>query len=128
MPSGGDALKASVLVFVVLGPPLAWSVHFGIVFARVMVLCREGRSDADPWLAVSAIPFLGVCVFAGVVAWRMRRRVSKSGGSKESHARPVGPDALLLSVGALAAVVFSLVISLESLAPLYVPMCSASPR
>jgi hypothetical protein len=119
-------VRVSTLLFTLLGAPVAWSIHLGVVYLLVSVLCAEGAANADLWIHLSGVPFLAVSVMAGAVGWRKWRMLRAGAGWKSALARPRGSAGLLLTMGIVAAAGFSMRIVLESPAPLFIATCAES--
>jgi hypothetical protein len=125
-PEAGEDVHWAVLLFALLGPAVAWSIHLGVVYLLVTLLCAAEAGNGDIWVYLSGIPFLAVSIAAGAVALRKRRMLRAGAGWKPMLARPRGSAGLILTMGLVAAGVFSIIIVLQSMAPLFIPTCAES--
>ena len=55
--------------FAMLGGPLAWAAHLCVMYFLVQPVCRLG---GEAWFHVTTVVMLGVCIAAGVFAWKHR--------------------------------------------------------
>lgn len=107
----------ALLGCVVLGPPVAWSVHFGVVYFVVAAVCAAGGRGVLLPIAAATLLAGAACVTAGVVA-RHRWRTQPEGEGW-------GSARLFLAMGMLGAAFFAALIVLEALPPLFLPPCPA---
>lgn len=56
-----------VTIFAMLGAPVAWAVHFNVMYFLVQPVCRLG---GEFWFHGTTVVMLLVCIAAGVAAWR----------------------------------------------------------
>lgn len=59
--------------YAILGSPVAWFVHFNIMYFLVQPVCRLG---GEVWFHVVTGAMLIACIGAGVVAWSQFRNSS----------------------------------------------------
>jgi hypothetical protein len=113
--AAGGRPSLPVLGFVVLGPPLAWSLHFGVVYFVVAAVCAAGGRAVLLPIGAATVGAGALCVVGGVVARRWWRRVPAAEGR--------GTARLFLAMGMLGAAFFAVLILLEALPPLFLPTC-----
>lgn len=114
----GAPLSIPLLLFVLLGPPAAWSVHLALLYFVVAAACAMGRVDILLPVAAATIVAGGISSAAGVVA-RRRMRTSLAEGVGQGS----GSGSLVLTMGVLGAAFFTLLILVEALPPLFLPIC-----
>lgn len=107
-----------LLLFVLLGPPAAWSVHFALLYFVVAAACAMGRVDILLPVVAATIVAGAISSAAGVVA-RRRMRTSLAEGVGQAG----GAGSLVLTMGVLGAAFFTLLILIEALPPLFLPIC-----
>lgn len=116
----GLRLSMPRLLFAVLGAPLLWSLHLGVIYVVLTMDCISGW-DGGTWAVLLATAaFAAASAAAGWVAWSMYRELDGEdavGGERE-WAR------FLLVLGIGAAVIFTVAIVLEGLSPLFVARCA----
>lgn len=114
-----------VLVFGLFGPPIAWSVHLLVIYFFVVVGCRVGWTGVAIWgIVLSSVALLAVSVAGGVIAFRAWRKLDRERGFLAALVDPRGRETFLLHMSVLGAAIFSLLTVLESLPPVFVPLCS----
>jgi C4-dicarboxylate transporter len=103
------------LLFVVLGPPVAWSGHFGVIYFLVAAICAAGGAGVLVPVGAATVVAAGVSAWAGVMARRLwkRRTEGVEGGAVR----------LFLAIGMLGSAFFTAAILLEALPPLFLPPC-----
>lgn len=106
------------LLFVLLGPPVAWSLHFALLYFFVAAACAVGSGNILLPVAVATLVAGGVSAAAGVAA-RRRMPTSLTEGVGEGG----GSGSLVLTMGVLGAAFFTLLILVEALPPLFLPIC-----
>lgn len=112
------AVPLAVLLYGVLGPPVAWSMHFGVLYFVVAAVCGAGRSDVLLPIGVVTLVAAGASAGAGVVA-----RGRWEGARSEAESVK-----LFLAMGMLGAAFFTGLILLEALPPLFLPPCPPMDR
>jgi small-conductance mechanosensitive channel len=121
---GEHEIGVPTLLFAFLGAPVAWAVHFLVIYFLVALFCTTGWQGAGLAVAVATVAFAAVSVAAGVVAYR-RWRERRDGQSWDgAAAEPGGWGTFFLVMGMFGAVLFSALIVAEALPPLFVPTCS----
>lgn len=121
---GEPRVGISTLVFGFLGSAVAWTVHFNLVYFLNTLFCTAGWRGADLVVLLSAVPFGGISAASGLVAYRKWRDLRGAGSWEEGLADSGGRSGALLMMGVAGSVLFTLLIVLESLAPIYVPTCA----
>ena len=118
------------LAFAFLGAPVLWSLHFGTIYVIDTLSCTEGWMGAGTAIIVVTVPFAALSALSGIIAWRGWRRTEPDGGEagadtefEEMFVEARGRERLLLAVGMMSAVLFTLLIVFEGLAPLVTPLC-----
>jgi hypothetical protein len=97
-----------------LGPAVAWMVHFNASYAVVALGCAAVVSRPGAWLVIVTLVCAAAAMISGGLAvrdWRAARRDAHEGG------------VTLMAVGALAAVVFTVAIVFEAVVPIFLPYC-----
>ena len=97
-----------------LGSALAWTVHFNASYAVVAFACARIVSTPGVWLALVTL----VCAAAAIVSGGIAVRDWRAARGNEQGGRRV-----LMAVGALAAIVFTVAIVFEAIVPMFVPYC-----
>lgn len=116
----GLRLSMPKLLFAVLGAPLLWSLHLGVIYVVLTVDCISGW-DGGTWaVLLTTAAFAAASAAAGWVAWSMYRGL----GGEDAVAGQREWARFLLVLGIGAAVMFTVVIVLEGLSPLFVDRCA----
>jgi hypothetical protein len=125
-PRTGEGGRVGVpkLVFGILGSAVAWAVHFNLIYFLNTLFCTAGWRGADLAVLLSAVPFAGFSAAAGIVAYRRWREVGGGGGWENGLADPGSRIGGLFAMGAAGSVLFTVLIGMQSLAPLFVPTCA----
>lgn len=116
----GLRLSTPKLLVAVLGAPVLWATHLGVIYLLVTLDCITAWSGGGWAVAAATAIFAAASGAAGWTAWRLYRRL---GGED-----PAG-DALewvrfLLVLGIGGGVLFTAVIVLEGLSPLFTDLCA----
>lgn len=70
MPSQPRSIKGRLFTgFAILGAPLAWALHFNVMYFLVQPICRLG---GEVWFHVTTGAMLMVCVAVAFAAWKHR--------------------------------------------------------
>lgn len=120
---GEHEIGLATLLFVLLGPPLAWTLHFLVSYFIVALFCTSGWSGVGMAVGVTTVLLTPVSAAAGVLAYRIWRQ-REYRGWRSSVAEPGGWARFFLIMGMLGAVMFTGLIVLEAIPPLFVPPCS----
>lgn len=120
---GARPVRVSLLIFGLLGSAVAWIVHFNLVYFLNTLFCTAGWRGGDLVVFLSAIPFGAVSAASGLVAYRRWRELRGHGSWEDGVADSGGRSGVLLMMGVAGSVLFTLLIVLESFAPIYVPTC-----
>lgn len=107
--------RLAALLFALLGPPVAWSAHFGAIYLIVAVTCAAGGASVLLPIGAATLAAVAVNGAAGLVALRLWREGSEGDGE--------GTRRLVLIMGMLGVAFFTGVIVLETLPPLFLPPC-----
>lgn len=102
-----DLRDVTVLWFGVLAPPAAFLLNLQMTYALVPSVCESTRVP-HAVLHVVTLFWLGMCVAAGVRAWRNVRRAG--GRWPDDQAGPVDRSRLLGALGLMSSAFFGLVI------------------
>ena len=97
-----------------LGAAVAWTVHLNASYAVVALGCAAVVARPGLWLTLATFACAAAAVISGVVAlrdWRAARRLGR-----ERHR-------VLMSTGALSALVFVVAILFEGVTPAVLPAC-----
>lgn len=121
---GEHEAGVATLLFVLLGPALAWTLHFLVIYFLVALYCTTGRRDVTVEILIATGVFAVVSAAAGWLGVRVWRRESDQGWA-EAVTGEAGWSSFLLIMGVLSSVLFTLLIVLEGLPPLFVPACAA---
>jgi hypothetical protein len=122
--AGEHEIPFRTLGFAVLGAPLAWVVHLGVSYFLVALGCSTRWSGTDAALAVATLLLAAVAAGAGLVAHRAWRQVRVQQAWLTSMGEPRGRSSFLTLVGVGVAAIFTLLILLAGLPPLFVPTCT----
>jgi hypothetical protein len=109
--AGTTVMRTAVAL---LGAAVAWMVHLNASYAVVALGCAAVVARPGPWLVVVTAACTVVALISGVVAvrdWLDARRLGRD------------RQRVLMSVGALSALVFVVAILFEGAAPAAVPAC-----
>ncbi|HEX6939391.1 MAG TPA: hypothetical protein VF158_08265 [Longimicrobiales bacterium] len=112
------------LLFGFLGSAITWIVHFNLVYFLNTLFCTAGWRGGDLVVFLSAVPFAAISAASGIVAHRRRRALRGAATWEAGLADSGGRSGALLMMGVAGSVLFTLLIVLESLAPIYVPPCA----
>jgi hypothetical protein len=121
---GAQDIPLRVLLFASLGPGVAWGLHLNLVYFLTALYCSMGRSGADVAIYIATGVLLGLALFAGWTALRNWRRLGKGARLTDAVSGPSGRTAMLLFIGMASSVLFSLIILVEGLVPMFVRSCS----
>ncbi|MQA90875.1 MAG: hypothetical protein GEU90_11645 [Gemmatimonas sp.] len=133
-PSPGDARRSlfgessagvGMLLFTLLGPPTAWTFHFLSVYLLVALYCTEAWEGAGVAILVSTIASAAISIAAGFASYREWRRGGET-SITASIAGGTGGSEFILLMGLLGSMLFSFLILVEAIAPVFVPLCSMS--
>ncbi len=120
---GEHEIRLSVLLFVLLGAPIAWTLHFLVSYFLVALFCTMAWEGAGIAIGVVTVVFAIPSAASGVVAYRTWRARRESPSWDAALAEPGGWTAFWLVMGMLGAVLFTALIVLEVIPPLFVPTC-----
>lgn len=121
---GEHEAGVGVILFAFLGPALAWTLHFLVIYFLVALHCTTGRRDATGAVLAATVLFAAVSAAAGVVGLRAWKRERGEQGWMEAVTGGAKWSSFLLVMGILSSVLFTLLIVLEGLPPLFVPTCA----
>lgn len=113
-------IAVSRLLFASVGPPVLWALHLVTAYFLVTIECISSWDGAE-WAVFAVTALLGAAsVTAGLVARGLWRRLGP---------HPSQPDErdwtrVLLMVGMAGSVLFTAVIVLQGVAPLFVATCA----
>lgn len=116
----GLRLSMAKLLFAVLGAPVLWSVHLGVIYVVLTVDCISGWEGGTWAVLLTTAAFAAGSGLSGWVAWSMYR--SLGGDDAVGGEREWARFLLVLGIG--AAILFTAVIVLEGLSPLFVDLCA----
>lgn len=121
----GDERRVGVarLAFAVLGSPILWAIHFNLVYFLNTLFCSGGWGSGDVVVMLTAVPFGAASAASGIVAYRKWRELRAGRSLRTGLVEHGGRSSVLLVMGIAASVLFTLLIVLESFAPIYVPSC-----
>jgi small-conductance mechanosensitive channel len=125
---GEHEIGIPVLLFAFLGSPVAWSLHFLLIYFLVALFCTAGWSGVAAAVWIATVPFLAVSAASGVVAFRRWRERREGQAWDTATAAPGGWATLLLVMGMLGAVLFTALIAAEALPVLFVAPCPEGSR
>ena len=113
------------LLFSLFGPPVAWSVHFLIIYFFVALACTSEWGGVRAAVVIVTVPLVAIAAWAGVVAhhaWRKVRGEEAKVVTALTSAEGWLPFIHL--VGLVGAALFTAVIVLETVPALIVPPCA----
>lgn len=123
------------VIAAVAGSPIAWTLHLMASYVMVAAWCAEEWGGLGVVLAVTTIACAGLAVASGFIAlglWRdgrAMRRHDAEPGSPEGWAARMGERGARVSFLAVmaigGAVLFTYLIVLQGLPPLFTPACWA---
>jgi hypothetical protein len=120
---GEHEIRLSVLLFVLLGSPIAWTLHFLVSYFMVALFCTMQWEGAGIAIGIVTVVFTIVSAASGVVAYRTWRVQRDTLSWDAALAEPGGWTTFWLVMGMLGAVLFTALIVLEAIPPLFVPTC-----
>jgi small-conductance mechanosensitive channel len=123
---GERDVRLPVLLFALLGAPLAWTLHFLVSYFLVALFCAAAWEGAGVAIGVATVASAAVSAASGVVAyrtWRTRRN-GQTRSWDAALTEPRGWAAFVLVMGMLGSALFTALIVLEAVPPLFVPTCS----
>lgn len=120
---GEHEAGVGLILFAFLGPALAWTLHFLVIYFLVALYCTTGGGDVTAVILAATAVFAAVSVAAGVVGYRAWTRERGGQGWAEAVTGGAQWSSFLLVMGVLSSVLFTLLIVLEGLPPLFVPAC-----
>lgn len=121
---GEHEIGAGKLLVAFLGPPLAWGLHFLTIYFLVALFCTTGWRGAGLSIALATALFAALCAGAGLVAFRRWRERHERQSWVAALTEAEGWDTFFLIMGVLGAVLFTALIIVEALPPLFFPICS----
>ena len=122
--TGEHEIGVPLLLFAFLGPPVAWSLHFLLIYFLVALFCTTGWSGAAVSVGVATVPFAAISVAAGVVSYRRWRERREGQAWDRAAAEPGGWGTFFLVMGMFGAVLFTVMIVAEAVPVLFVPTCA----
>jgi hypothetical protein len=127
--AGDREMGIGWLLFAVLGAPVAWSLHFLLIYFLVTLFCTTGSRGAGVAVGIATALFAVISAAAGVVAYRGWRRTGAAGGwDRAVTEADQHRSSFLLMMGMLAGALFTLLIFTEALPTLFVQACPEVPR
>lgn len=121
---GAPDIPLLALLFASVGPGVAWALHFNLVYFLTALFCSMERSDGDAAVYVATAVFLIMALGAGWTALRYWRRLGKGRRLTEAVSGPSARTAILLFIGMASSLLFSLLILVEGLVPMFLRTCS----
>ena len=122
---GGLELGWLKLLFVTLGPAVAWGVHFLLSYFLIALGCTTGWQRTDAAIGVATVLLAVVTGLAGWMAFRNWRPRGEGGTRWESVVSdPGGRRNFLLLIGMMSAALFGLLIIMEGLSPVFLSTCA----
>lgn len=104
-----------LLALLLLGPPVSWAAHLGLVYLLVTIDC-ETTWNGSGWTVALATVLLGAaCAAAGVISWRRWRGEEPREERSRLDAREPRPFVYLLGVA--GAVLFGVTIVVTGVVP-----------
>jgi hypothetical protein len=126
-PEGGirpeRRVRPATLAFSFLGSAVLWAIHFNLVYFLNTLFCSGGWGSGDVVVMLTAVPFGAASAASGIVAYRKWRELRAGRSLRTGLVEHGGRSSVLLVMGIAASVLFTLLIVLESFAPIYVPSC-----
>lgn len=116
----GLGLSIPKLLFAILGAPVLWSVHLGVIYVALTLDCITTWSGGAWAVYATTALFAAGSAAATLVAWRLYRRL----GGEDPLAGEREWARFLLLLGTGGGVLFTAVIVLEGLSPLFVDLCA----
>ena len=116
-------VRPATLAFSFLGSAVLWAIHFNLVYFLNTLFCSGGWGSGDVVVMLTAVPFGAASAASGIVAYRKWRELRAGRSLRTGLVEHGGRSSVLLVMGIAASVLFTLLIVLESFAPIYVPSC-----
>jgi nicotinamide riboside transporter PnuC len=113
-----------VLLFTLLGPPIAWSLHFLVIYFLVALYCTEAWTGAGVAIVVTTIVFGAISFVAGWLAYQRWRQRGEGVGIVSAMAEQSDWGSFILLMGLLGSILFTFLIVAEALPAAFVPLCS----
>ena len=113
-----DSVSIPRLLFGMLGAPVLWAFHLGVIYLVLTIDCISAWGGGSWGVGVATAVCAAASAWAGWVALSMYRGLGEErAGDDREWARFL----LLLGIG--ASVLFTAVIVVEGVSPLFVPDC-----
>lgn len=108
------------LLFAVLGAPVIWATHLGVIYFLQTLDCITAWDGGRRAILLATLALGAIAATAGWTAWRLHRRL----GGEDVAAPERDGIRFLLVLGIGAGVLFTATIVLEGVSPLLAPLCS----
>lgn len=115
-----------LLLYAVLGAPIAWSLHLLTSYFLVALACTTGWSGVVAALLAVTVVFGLAAVGSGVVAYQSWRRLTAAAPRRTALNETGARSSFFMLVGIAMAGVFFLIIVLAGLPPFFLPMCATA--
>lgn len=121
---GEQDVPLRTLLFAGFGSAVSWGVHFNLVYFLNALFCTTGMRGGDVAVFASTALFAALSLVAGWIAWRKWRALGNTRRMNDAIEGPTGRTSILLFIGMAGGVLFTLLIVVEGLVPLFVRECS----
>ena len=119
--AGDEGRRVSLpkLLFAVLGAPVLWSIHLGVIYLVLTIGCISPWDGGEWGVGVATVLFALASAWAGWTAWSMYREMDP-----DPHHGERDWARFLLVLGIGGSILFTAVIVLEGLSPVFVAGCA----
>src|SRR5436190_23964513 len=90
----------------ILGPPIAWLIHFQIIYALVPRVCMTHSHAA---MHITTIVFLAATIVSGVIAWKLLKPAPIEPGTIEPVETIPARPRFMAQMGIMSSAMFTLV-------------------
>jgi hypothetical protein len=104
----------------ILGPPIAWLIHFQIIYALVPRVCMTHSHAA---MHLTTLVFLAATVACGLIAWKLLKPAPSEPGTIEPIEGISARPRFMAQIGIMSSVMFSLIFIAQWIASLMIDPC-----
>lgn len=110
-----------LLAALLLGPPVAWASHLGLVYLLVTIDCETTWNGSGWTVALATLVLGAACAAAGVVSWRRWRGAQ----SREERSRLDAPEPrpFMYLLGVAGGLLFGVTIVVTGVVPWFTGGC-----
>jgi hypothetical protein len=111
------------LLFAFLGAPVLWAVHLSLSYFLVTLHCVSAWNGGVWAVSGATLAFAAGSATAGWTAWTTLRRLGRSDPDPDALPDPLEWTRFLLLAGVAASALFTLVIIVQGVVPLFLSTC-----